>query len=37
VFERGDRGFRLNAGIDWIFSESADDAVAAGIDLANFL
>jgi hypothetical protein len=35
VFERCDCGFGLNAGIDKVFSQRADDAVAPGIDLAN--
>ena len=37
VFERGDRGFGLDAGIDQVFSQGADDAVAPGIDLADLL
>src|SRR5258706_7326698 len=37
MFERGDRGVRLNASIDQIFSQRADDAIAPGIYLANLL
>src|SRR5262249_34495813 len=37
VFECGDRRFRLDTGIDQIFGQSADDAVAAGVDLTDLV
>src|SRR4029078_2030678 len=37
VLERGDRGVGLEAGIDQVFGQGADDAVAPGIDLADLL
>jgi hypothetical protein len=35
VFQRGDRGFGLRAGIDQIFSQSTNDTIAASINLGN--
>ncbi len=36
MFERGDRGRGIDAGINQIFGQGADDAIAPRIDLANF-
>src|SRR4051794_29500573 len=35
IFERLDCGFGLNAGVDQVFRQRADDTVAPGIDLAD--
>src|SRR5215831_2928241 len=37
VFECRDGRFRLGTGIDQIFGQSADDAVAAGVDLTDLV
>src|SRR5262249_28865039 len=36
-FERGDRGFRFEAGVDQVLGQGADDAVASGVDLADHI